>query len=302
MTSSSSPATGFSRSPGSQTGSFSAPVVEIAGVSFSYDRDNVLDNVSLTVAPEEFLALIGPNGGGKTTLLRLILGLLQPDTGNVRVFGAAPGAMNNRIGYVPQFCTMQAAFPASVLDMVLMGAARPSPRGGNWATGRAARKKAVQYLDTLGLADCARHPIGALSGGQRQRVLVARALMSRPESENGPSPFLLLLDEPTASIDPEGTFCFYEFMDKLRGSVSLLVVSHDLLMVSPFFSSIAVVNKNLTRLRDGELTPDNLTALFGRHLHECPVADLQHAGRALHDSGCTHHACTDAGAGLGRDF
>lgn len=276
-----------------------SPVVEINGLNFSRGCDPVLENVCLTVEPGEFLAIVGPNGGGKTTLLRLLLGLLRPDSGSLRVFGLAPGARSGQVGYVPQFSTMNPAFPASVLELVLMGAACPSPRGGNWSTRKAAQAIALEYLDTLGLADCARRPVSALSGGQRQRALVARALMSRPEQGESDcrgqasSPFLLLLDEPTASIDPQGKFCFYEFLGKLRGSISLIVVSHDLLMGSPFFGSIAVVNKGLTRLPGNTLTPENLTILFGRHLHECPVADLQHGGKALHHSGCTHPACAE---------
>ena len=299
----SAPETGLSKalSPaGSPSGVPPVPVVEITSLNFSHGRDAVLQDVSLTVEPGEFLAVIGPNGGGKTTLLRLILGLIRPDSGSVRVFSEAPGSMNGHIGYVPQFSTLHLDFPASVLDMVLMGAARPSSRGGNWNTGKPARKKALEYLDTLGLADCARLPVSALSGGQRQRALVARALMGRPEPDcrdHAASPFLLLLDEPTASIDPEGKFCFYEFLGKLRGSISLIVISHDLFMVSPFFTNIAAVNKGLTRLRSSELTPENLTVLFGRHLHECPVADLQHAGQAPRHSGCTHPACADGSSG-----
>ncbi len=286
----------------------SAPVVEISGLGFCHGRDPVLEDVNLRVEAGEFLAVIGPNGGGKTTLLRLILGLLRPDTGSVRVFGQAPGSMNGRIGYVPQFSTLNLDFPASVLEVTLMGAARPTPRGGNWRLGKTIRNKALGYLDTLGLADCARLPVSSLSGGQRQRALVARALMSRPDPDeaggraDGASPFLLLLDEPTASIDPQGKFCFYEFLGKLRDSVTLIVVSHDLLMVSPFFSSIAAVNKSLVRLQSSELTPENLTILFGRHLHECPVADLQHAGQAPHHDGCTHPACADAGPALKTPF
>lgn len=302
----SAPETGLNEAlppAGQPAGSPPVPVVEIKSLNFSHGRDAVLQDVSLTVEPGEFLAVIGPNGGGKTTLLRLILGLIQPDSGSVRVFGEVPGSMNGHIGYVPQFSTLHLDFPASVLDMVLMGAACPSPRGGNWGTGKVVREKALEYLNTLGLADCARLSVSALSGGQRQRALVARALMSRPDPD-GPdckgraaSPFLLLLDEPTASIDPQGKFCFYEFLGKLRGSISLIVVSHDLFMVSPFFSNIAAVNNGLTRLRSSELTPENLTVLFGRHLHECPVADLQHAGITLHHSDCTHPACAEGGSG-----
>ena len=269
--------------------SSAAPVVDIQNLRFSHDVDPVLENVSLTVPQGELLAIIGPNGGGKTTLLRLILGLLQPQAGSVHVFGSHPASMSRSIGYVPQFSTMQLDFPASVMDMVLMGAARPSLWGGCWSTAKAAREKALSYLDVLGLADCAAVPVGSLSGGQRQRALVARALMGRTGHDR--EPFLLLLDEPTASIDPQGKFCFYEFLGKLRGSITIIVVSHDLFVASPFFSSIAFVNHTLTVLPGNQLTPENLTILFGQHLHECPVADFQHATGAQHPGGCPHPAC-----------
>ena len=276
------------------TVSAAPPALCIDQLGFSYSGcEPALEDVCLTMREGEFLAIIGPNGGGKTTLLRLILGLLRPQQGSVRVFGQAPSHVSRNIGYVPQFSTLRPDFPASVLEMVLMGAACPSLFGGGWSRTGKAKERAMEYLTVLGLGDCANSRVGTLSGGQRQRALVARALMSRPESESGvPSPFLLLLDEPTASIDPQGKFCFYEFIDKLRGNITMLVISHDLFMVSPFFSSIAFVNKQLTRFEGNSLSPENLTLLFGQHLHNCPVADMQHARGLLHESGCSHPACS----------
>lgn len=273
--------------------------VAVDDLVFRYgNSEPVLEHIGLRVQAGEFLAIIGPNGGGKTTLLRLILGLLRPDAGTVRVFGQTPGAMNGSIGYVPQFSTLQPGFPATVLDMTLMGAAAPSLRGGGWPVGRKARKKALTCLDILGLVDYAGQPVHALSGGQRQRALVARALMSKPEqskpdrASSGPAdPFLLLLDEPTASIDPHGKFCFYEFLGRLRGEVSIIVVSHDLFMASPFFDAVAFVNRQLTLLPGASLSPEVLHTLYGQHLHECPVADIQHAGQVVHPEGCSHPAC-----------
>jgi zinc transport system ATP-binding protein len=237
----------------------------------------------------DFLALIGPNGGGKTTLLHLLLGLLTPQEGRVAVFNEPPAAMSRHIGYVPQFSTMQLDFPASVLEMVLMGSACPGIRSGSWDTSATARDKARGYLELLGLSGLEKQRVGALSGGQRQRALVARALMgspcnlgASPSSGAAPVPFLLLLDEPTASIDPEGKFCFYEFLDRLRGTISIIVVSHDFFMASPFFSSIAFVNTSLTSLENRDLSPENLDLLFGRHQHDCPVAYMRHAGRSPH--------------------
>jgi ABC-type Mn/Zn transport systems, ATPase component len=270
--------------------------VEILNLSFFYNSaEPVLQNIHLTMQAGELLAIIGPNGGGKTTLLRLMLGLLQPEADCIRIFGALPAEISGNIGYVPQFSTLRPDFPATVLETVLMGGTAPSWFGGSWSRGKKAKDRAMSYLDVLGLADCSTKPVGSLSGGQRQRALVARALMSKPErDQNGGTqpPFLLLLDEPTASIDPQGKFCFYEFLGKLKGSISIIVVSHDLFMVSPFFSSIAFVNKTLTRLNGSELSPENLTLLFGQHMHDCPVADMQHAGGLQHHEGCSHHSCT----------
>jgi zinc transport system ATP-binding protein len=270
------------------------PAVSIRDLSFSYGGEELaLDRVSLHMRPGEFMALIGPNGGGKTTLIRLMLGLLGPLSGEVKLFGQLPKFVGSRIGYVPQFSALRPDFPASVLEMVLMGGACPSFFGGGWTRSKAARERALSYLETLGLVDVAAHPIAALSGGQRQRALVARALMSRPahsRAEDG-SDFLLLLDEPTASTDQQGKFCFYEFLGKLRGSITLVVVSHDLFMVSPFFSSVAFVDKTLTRLEGGELTAETLGLMFGRHQHACPMGDMLHAGGACPGDGCSHPAC-----------
>lgn len=290
--------------------------VQVENLHFSYDDgEEALSGVSLSVEQGDFLAVIGPNGGGKSTLLRLLLGLGRPTHGSVRIFGNSPSVMGSHIGYVPQFSTLQPDFPASVLDMTLMGGARPGPWGGGWKTDKAARTRALTYLEVLGLAEYAHVPVRALSGGQRQRALVARALMGRPDEplpplsaksahrEGGASsadtacaplsgePFLLLLDEPTASIDPGGKFCFYEFIGQLRGKVTVIVVSHDMFMSSPFFTHIVFMNRTLTPLSGKTLTPDMVTALFGTHLHECPVADLQHAGGLLHEIGCSHPAC-----------
>lgn len=275
------------------------PAVEVAELCFAYaDGDTVLDTVSFSVAQGDFLAIIGPNGGGKTTLLNLMLGLRKPERGSIRIFGVAPERMSSRIGYVPQFSTMRTDFPASVLELVLMGGACPNARAGGWTTDAKAEERALAYLDILGLGGCAGLRVGTLSGGQRQRALVARALMGRPatvaeeiSAQPHPVPFLLLLDEPTASIDPEGKFCFYEFIGKLRGLVTVIVVSHDLFMVSPFFSRVVFVNKELTALEGNMLSPDNMNTLFGRHMHDCPVGDMQHAGGAMHYSGCSHPAC-----------
>ncbi|MDL2266933.1 ABC transporter ATP-binding protein [Desulfovibrio sp. OttesenSCG-928-G15] len=285
------------------------PAVLLQDVSFAYENcEPVLKDISLSVAQGDFLALLGPNGGGKTTLLRILLGILAPSTGTARIFGQSPASASGHIGYVPQFSTMAKDFPCTVLDMVLMGAARPGWRGAFWPTDKKAKDKATAYLALLGMEKVLHRSVCDLSGGQRQRALVARALMSFPAvfpcepQTSVPLPYLLLLDEPTASVDPEGTFCFYEFLGKLKGCVSIIVVSHDLFIASPFFSRVAFVNKTLSTLDDTEISPENLTHLFGRHLHDCPVADMQHAGQAIHPDGCSHPACASRAPSTAEDF
>lgn len=244
----------------------------LENISFSRDGEIVLDNVSLRVTPGEFLAVLGPNGGGKTTLLRIILGLLKPDAGTARIFGTEPHLARTRVGYVPQFSTIRQNFPATVLDMTLMGAAsqeRCGLFGGKslWRRDAAAKKKALEILDLIGIADLAGHPIHALSGGQRQRLMVARALMGR----DGDAPFLMLLDEPTASIDPQGKWCFFDFLGSLRGRITLVVVSHELAMASPFFNRVALVNKTLTVTPSGCPDTEIMRAFIGAHGPDCPV-------------------------------
>ena len=256
--------------------------ISIQGLSFSRGTETVLENVTLRVAHGDFLAILGPNGGGKTTLLRIILGLLKPDTGTARVFGKAPADARANIGYVPQFSTIRQNFPATVLDMTLMGAARhaaggPLGRLRFWSRSKAAREKAMALLERNGIADLANNPVGALSGGQRQRLLLARALMGR---EDG-APFLLLLDEPTASIDPEGKGCFLELCDGMRHDVTMVMVSHELGMASPFFSAVALVNKTLTLIDGSCAGTEAVRAFIGAHAPDCPVGQM-----ARHSPGC----------------
>lgn len=266
-----------------------SPIV-LENVSFSRDGDLILDAVSLRVNRGDFLAILGPNGGGKTTLLRIILGLLRPDTGTVSIFGKAPCDARAHIGYVPQFSSIRQDFPATVMDMTLMGAAGNKSAAAHgrgrwrlWSNDDAARKKALGLLDHIGIADLADNPIHALSGGQRQRLLLARALMGR---EDG-APFLLLLDEPTASIDPQGKGCFLEFCDELRRDITMVMVSHEMGMASPFFSNVALVNKTLTLLPEN--CPDSaaLREFIGEHAPDCPVGQM-----IRHAPGCD---CAPAG-------
>jgi len=211
-------------------------VVSIKDLSFAYDTQPVLEDVSLEVDAGDFLAIIGPNGGGKSTLLSLILGINTPQSGTIRVFGQAPAAAQNQIGYVPQNTDVNLNFPIKVFDVVLMGnGARHHPLFGYSAEEKAC---AAQALEQVGMADYTARRIGDLSGGQRQRVMIARALCRRPE--------LLILDEPTASIDATGQKEIYDLLQKLNDEITVIVVSHDLSVILGYADKVAHVNRTLT--------------------------------------------------------
>ncbi|NTU93688.1 MAG: ABC transporter ATP-binding protein [Chlorobiaceae bacterium] len=195
----------------------------------------VLDRLSLTVYEGDYMAVLGPNGGGKTTLLRVILGLQQPSSGTVTVFGAAPGHFPGRIGYVPQRLFFDRDFPISVHDVVLMGRlpkCRPMRH-----YGRDDRRKAEEAIETVGLTRLTHSRVGTLSGGELQRALIARALAGDPE--------LLLLDEPTASVDPEMKTTIYDLLDTLKERHTIVLVTHDTGTVGHSVSRVACLNCTL---------------------------------------------------------
>lgn len=239
-------------------------IIELADVSYAYEEQDVLTNVTLTVKANDFLAIIGPNGGGKTTLVKLILGLLSPKSGTVRVLGADPKSARAAIGYVPQHTAAQPGFPLTVSEAALLGLRRTTGRFRHWPGYSAAEKrKALDILEMVDMADMAKHRFDTLSGGQKQRVLVARALIS------GPS--LLLFDEPTSNIDPQGKLCVFDLLAALSASITIVMVSHDLISASTHINSVAVVNQTLIQNPSSELTPDMLQLIYGSHDASCPL-------------------------------
>jgi zinc transport system ATP-binding protein len=196
------------------------PIIEFERVSFSYPSTPVLKEVSFQVYPGEFIGMIGPNGGGKTTLLKLILGFLKPSRGTIKVLGEIAGSSlsSSRLAYVPQSVRFDRDFPISVEEVVLSGLISRLPWYGRFHT--ADRNAARESLEKIGLSHLASAPFGTLSGGQAQRVLIARALVSEPE--------LLLLDEPTASVDSRAEADIYALLNQLKGQMTILMVTHDL--------------------------------------------------------------------------
>lgn len=227
--------------------------IAFSDVDFSYGALPVLKNVSLRVEPGEFWALVGPNGGGKSTLLKLALGLLAPDNGRIRILGSAPSQARGRVGYVPQFATFPRDFPLSVEQVVLQG--RLNTR--NWwrALSRAHKAAAAEALERVGMADFLKRPIGMLSGGQLQRVLIARALTAEPE--------LLLLDEPTAHVDSDAETSFFDLLAGLRRQMAIVLVSHDVGLVSRHVDQVACLNKTLVCHGTVPLSDGVLAQLYG---------------------------------------
>jgi zinc transport system ATP-binding protein len=242
-------------------------ILEIKNLDFSYNGEAVLKDVNLTVRQKDFIAIIGPNGGGKTTLLKLMLGLLSPVKGTVHVDGKPPQKASRCIGYVPQNVHSNQSFPITAIDVVLMGKLDPQKRSSRRSATN--RRDALAALERMEMAAYADKKIGTLSGGQRQRVFIARALVARPK--------LLLLDEPTASIDTKGQADFYRFLRKLNQDTTVLVVSHDLLVVSRYVKSVACVNKKLHYHNQAEITGEMLETMYTCTVEEvCPVEIVAH--------------------------
>lgn len=238
------------------------PIIEIKDLWYSYDGFPVLKEVNFTVQRRDFIALLGPNGGGKTTLLKLMLGLLKPQRGTIRIFDQSPGESSHRIGYVPQDLHFDQSFPISVLDVVLMG--RLKPGLGRSRYSHRDRTAAKQALNRVEMEDHHNRRIGELSGGQRQRVFIARALVDEPE--------LLFLDEPTASVDSKHQTDVFEILKQLNETVTIIVVSHDISIVSSHVKSIACVSQQLFQHNDVEINEEMLDMAY----QCCPVDIIAH--------------------------
>lgn len=232
-------------------------VVEVSHVDFAYDGPLVLEDITLTVEEGDFLGVVGPNGSGKTTLLKIILGLLHPLRGQVRVFGQAPEKARDLISYVPQHAELDASFPISVMDVVLIGRLGKAPALGRYR--KSDRQAAEEAMREAEIETLRNRRFGTLSGGQKQRVLMARALVGKPE--------LLLLDEPTASIDGRVEQGIYELLEKLNERVTIVLVSHDLGFISTYVNHVACVNRRLVCNPTRQITGDVIEACYGGPVH-----------------------------------
>src|SRR6056297_3347543 len=250
-------------------------IIEVKDLYLSYNQVNVLENVQLTVYKGQFLAIIGPNGGGKTTLLKIILGLIEPDSGEVKIKGLDIKEGRKLIGYVPQISDFDKQFPINVKDVILMG--RISDKQGFF---HSYSQKDINFVEgimkDLDILDFKDRQIGRLSGGQLQRVLIGRALAAEPE--------ILLLDEPTASLDAEARGNIYSILKEINKDITILVVTHDITAISTHFDSVACLNRNLHYHGDKNITREDLDQVYG-----CPVEliahGVPHRVLAEHDEG-----------------
>ena len=246
-------------------------IIEIQGLWAGYDGHAVLEDVHFEMFPGDYVGVIGPNGGGKTTLLRVVLGLLPTMRGTVRVLGQTPSEARERLGYVPQVSKSDRDFPISVWDVVRMGL----PKRGFLQANRLSdqqRSEVERSLRQADVLDLAKRSFNQLSGGQRQRVLIARALATKPD--------ILVLDEPTASVDSQSTARLYDLLAELNQHLSILLVSHDLMAISTYVKTIACVNRRMVYHNQKTVTKDMLDIGY-----ECPVDLLAHGlpHRVLHD-------------------
>ncbi len=236
-------------------------VISIRGLWAGYEREQVLEDINLSVYEGDFIGLIGPNGGGKTTLLKVLLGLLPPTRGEVRIMGHPVREGRRMIGYVPQVVDFDREFPISVWDVARMG--RLGKR--RLLQRYTAEDDAIvaEALHQVELHDLRRRPIGELSGGQRQRAYIARALATQPA--------ILLLDEPTSSVDPQVSSGIFELLRRLNERVTILLVSHDMSAISSYVKTVGCLNHRLFYHGGQEITAEMLELAY-----QCPIDLIAH--------------------------
>lgn len=246
----------------------SEAAISIRGLCFSYGGPPVLKDVNLTIGSGTFACVIGPNGGGKSTLLKLILGLLSPDQGEIRVLGQSPIRARPSIGYVPQHPRFDPQFPIRAIEVVSLG--RLGKRLA-FRLSREDRRRSEESLDRVGLWGERNTQFAQLSGGQRQRVLIARALVTDPQ--------ILLMDEPTAGLDLHVEGRLQNLLKELRRTLTIVTVSHDLGFASDLVDSAICVNRTAIEHPTLDLTPAMLDELYGGHVKMIDH-DHSHSGTA----------------------
>lgn len=233
-----------------------SPVIRLHKIAFRYSGPLVIENVDLEVARGDFLGLVGPNAGGKSTLLKIILGLLKPCQGSVTVLGNSPELARRDLGYVPQFAEFSRDFPITVVETVLLGRmGRTRLLGPYRQRDRDIANRVMQETQILELRN---RPLETLSGGQLQRVLVARALAGEPK--------ILLLDEPTSNIDTRAEEDIFELFNHLNQRMTIILVSHDIGFITRYVTRVACLNQTLMCHR-----PESIDGDFIQKLYDEPI-------------------------------
>ncbi|NCB52608.1 MAG: ABC transporter ATP-binding protein [Clostridia bacterium] len=236
--------------------------VQIRDLSVYYGQEPALTDVCLDIADGEYLGIIGPNGGGKSTLLKTIVGLVRPSAGKVTAYGGQPGKSGAAIGYVPQFAELDRRFPITVAEVVLTGRLRKGLAPFHKYS-RGDRDTVFSLLERVGIAGLADRQISELSGGGFQKMLIARALAVEPK--------LLLLDEPTASVDAVSRDNIFTLLAELNKNMTIVLVTHDLFAVSSHVDKLACLNGRLVYHGEPELSDNIVNRLYG-----CPVDLIAH--------------------------
>ncbi len=230
-------------------------LISLSNIDAGYPGNKVLKEVNLDVYSEDFIGIIGPNGGGKTTLLNIILGLIKPIKGTIH-----RNIEKSDIGFLPQVNQFDNKFPITVADVVLSG----MTSGFNLKKRRNAQtdQKVEETLDSIGITELRNRPIGELSGGELQRTMLARAIISSPK--------LLVLDEPNTYVDNKFEQELYRILKKLNETIAILLVSHDVGTISPYIKTIACVNGSLHYHPSNEISTDQLK------VYNCPIEMVTH--------------------------
>jgi len=234
-------------------------LIDIQNLTVSYDAKVVLNSASLSVVENDFIGIIGPNGGGKTTLLKAILGLIQPTSGQI-IFSETMKNRGGEIGYLPQVSKFDNRFPISVFDVILSGLASHKSWKSGFITRDKAKAKAI--IGELGIEKIANKPIGELSGGQMQRAILGRALISDPK--------LLILDEPDTYVDNQFEGELYRKLKELNQRMAILLVSHDVGTISTYVKSIACVSREL------HYHPSHIISAEELASYNCPIQIITH--------------------------
>ncbi|MDU1905267.1 MAG: ABC transporter ATP-binding protein [Dysgonomonas sp.] len=253
-------------------------ILELKNISVGYEPNKpVLNDVNLTVYENDYLGIIGPNGGGKTTLLKTILGLIDPDKGSISFYRKEKKVDKINIGYLPQINHIDKKFPISVLDVILSGLTAQRKFLSYYS--KEQKEKAKEIVRLMGLENLIDRPIGNLSGGQLQRALLGRAIVDNPD--------LLVLDEPSSYVDKRFETDFYKILDKINQNTAIILVSHDIGTVISAVRNIACVNEGLHYHSGANITTEWLEQTYST----CPIELIGH-GNFPHRILDKHEGCS----------